>query len=275
MSKRRRAKSGGLGWLALPSTSEREKGGLTEFSDSALLPPLHLSMSLLRPALRAASVPCRRPTAWRAEYMSSLPGGPPPRNSVDDDLPGFFTEPAAPTTPTKPYGTLLTPRDEGPPVAPPGAYAPPRVATNPLRALAPGPGEENALGKTLAPTLLYHLHVQATSNNTITTLTDESASPLATWSGGSCGFKGVNRNGYEAGYQCAVNAFARLEEAAAASDKTIAVEVVLKGFGKGRDAFITALSMTEGERVRPLVTRMTDKTPIKIGGTRAKKMRRL
>jgi small subunit ribosomal protein S11 len=95
------------------------------------------------------------------------------------------------------------------------------------------------------------------------------------WSGGSCGFKGVNRSGYEAGYQCAVRAFARVKQLALEGGEGARFEVLLKGFGQGREAVVKALMTSEGDDVRPFVTRVTDNTPIKIGGTRAKKMRRL
>ncbi|KAF8268276.1 hypothetical protein EI94DRAFT_1728186 [Lactarius quietus] len=99
--------------------------------------------------------------------------------------------------------------------------------------------------------------------------TDERGLPIKNgcWSGGSCGFKG-------AGYQCAVRAFARV--------KTLAQEVPgarfefrFRGFGQGRDAVFKALMTSEGDEVRPFVNCVTDNTPIKIGGTRAKKTRRL
>jgi len=115
-------------------------------------------------------------------------------------------------------------------------------------------------------------------------MTDFSGNPIKSggWSGGSCGFKGVNRSGYEAGYQCAVRAFARVKELARESAEMGGVgaggprfEVLFKGFGRGREAVYKALMTSEGDDVRPFVTRVTDNTPIKIGGTRAKKTRRL
>ena len=138
----------------------------------------------------------------------------------------------------------------------------------------------------------YHIHVSCTPNNTHIVMTDSSGHPIksGSWSGGSCGFKGVNRSGYEAGYQCAVRAFARVkqlarESAAEMGGGTTVVagaggggarfEVLFKGFGKGREAVYKALMTSEGDDVRPFVTRVTDNTPIKIGGTRAKKTRRL
>jgi len=53
------------------------------------------------------------------------------------------------------------------------------------------------------------------------------------------------------------------------------LELFFKGFGQGREAMHKALLTSEGDTVRQLVTRITDRTPIKIGGTRAKKTRRL
>jgi len=122
----------------------------------------------------------------------------------------------------------------------------------------------------------FHLHIKCSPNNTIVTLTKPDGCPVKEgwWSGGLCGFKGVNRSGYEAGYQCAVRAFSRIEEVSE-ENPGLRIEILFKGFGQGRDAVYKALLTSEGEKVRPLINRMTDNTPIKIGGTRAKKMRRL
>ncbi|KAG6911628.1 hypothetical protein DXG01_007878 [Tephrocybe rancida] len=118
----------------------------------------------------------------------------------------------------------------------------------------------------------YSLYCQSTRNNTITTLMDEHFKPVAAFSGGSVGFKKVNRSGYEAGYQCAVHMFKAIE--ASAQKKDFVIDLYFKGFGQGRDAMHRALLTSEGESVRPLVGTITDRTPIKIGGTRAKKARR-
>jgi small subunit ribosomal protein S11 len=138
-----------------------------------------------------------------------------------------------------------------------------------------------------APTETYRIHVACTSNNTHIVISDPHGCPLkaGSWSGGACGFKGVNRSGYEAGYQCAVRAFARVKQLAQDDEGASAAglahaprarfEVLFSGFGQGRDAVFKALMTSEGDDVRPYVLRVTDKTPIKIGGTRAKKTRRL
>jgi small subunit ribosomal protein S11 len=122
------------------------------------------------------------------------------------------------------------------------------------------------------------MHVTCTPNNTHIVISNERGEPLKNgrWTGGSCGFKGVNKSGYEAGYQCAVRAFARVRQLAQEGEAPGArFEVRFSGFGRGREAVVKALMTSEGDDVRPFVYRVTDNTPIKIGGTRAKKTRRL
>jgi small subunit ribosomal protein S11 len=163
------------------------------------------------------------------------------------------------------------------PTAPDSGYGAPSTALpniNPLR---------SPLNQSMAQpeSTTWHIHVQCSGNNTIVNFTHESGRSFkkAWFSGGSCGFKGANRNGYEAGYQCAARLFKRIEQQLDtdfpnAAAYPVRIEIFFKGFGKGRDAFLSALTMTEGERVRDRVERLTDRTPIKIGGTRSKKMKR-
>jgi small subunit ribosomal protein S11 len=180
-----------------------------------------------------------------------------------------------------PDGTSAPPStDRGPPTAPAFGYPAP-IPTRP-RAFNPLKGDAPLDTNLSKPTTAqWQLHVQCSPNNTIVTFTDAAGASFrkAWFSGGSCGFKGANRNGYEAGYQCASRVFKRVEEQLErefpdAPARPVQIEIFFKGFGKGRDAFLSALTMTEGESIRDLVVRLTDRTPIKIGGTRAKKMKR-
>ncbi|KAG6843311.1 hypothetical protein H0H87_005964 [Tephrocybe sp. NHM501043] len=148
---------------------------------------------------------------------------------------------------------------------PPPSPPEPRANNNPF--------EKKSLASYSPAKPHFSLYCQSTRNNTITTLMDNEFKPVAAFSGGSCGFKKVQRSSYEAGYQCAVRMFREIENAAKARDFDL--HLYFKGFGQGRDAMHRALLTSEGEAVRGLVTRITDKTPIKIGGTRAKKARRL
>ena len=119
----------------------------------------------------------------------------------------------------------------------------------------------------------YRLHCKSTNNNTIVTFTNTSGQTIAWQSGGRCEFKGANRASFEAGYQSAVRVFQVIERLA--DEKDFKVALFLKGFGQGREALKTALLAVEGQNIRSLVCSVTDRTPIKIGGTRSKKTRRL
>jgi small subunit ribosomal protein S11 len=136
------------------------------------------------------------------------------------------------------------------------------------------------------PTHRFDCH--STSNNTITTLssltydhlapdTPPRSQVLAGFSGGSVGFKKGQRGQYEAGYQCAIRVFKLLEELndQRRPSHSLKVDLYFRGFGQGREALKTALMSSEGDIIRDLIKRIIDRTALKIGGTRAKKTRRL
>ncbi|KAI0751481.1 hypothetical protein C8Q80DRAFT_1098140 [Daedaleopsis nitida] len=123
---------------------------------------------------------------------------------------------------------------------------------------------------------MYAVYVKASRNNTIVTFArpkDRLLAPLVTLTGGKLGFKKSNRNGYEAGYQCSVGIIAAMEKELERTE--FEWELYLNGFGQGRDAMLTALTTAVGEKVKPLLKRVTDRTPLKIGGTRGQKTRRV
>lgn len=93
-------------------------------------------------------------------------------------------------------------------------------------------------------------------------------------SAGMLGFRKANRAEYEAGYQVSSRLFKMIEEKKlfGPNDK---VELILRDFGKGREAFTSALQGKEGANVRPHIVRVTDNTRLKFGGSRSKKLRRL
>lgn len=134
-------------------------------------------------------------------------------------------------------------------------------------------------------TKYFRFDCHSTRNNTITTLSsiDRPEAPfkppkskvVAWFSGGSVGFKKGQRAGYEAGYQCAVRVFKLLEELKRDHGDRTSVHLYLKGFGQGREALKTALMSSEGDKIRAMITTVTDRTALKIGGTRSKKTRRL
>ncbi|EKM59467.1 uncharacterized protein PHACADRAFT_249982 [Phanerochaete carnosa HHB-10118-sp] len=155
--------------------------------------------------------------------------------------------------------------DDLPPIGPESAY--PSAAPNPLsraRTAVPPTRERNT----------HFLYVRTTPNNNIVTFTRPDGSPLMTVSGGQVGYKHKARGTAEAAHLCAIKAFKRIEEESARNGGSMTLEVCFNGFARGRDAVQKALLATEAAHIRALVSRVTDNTNIKIGGTRSKKARR-
>ena len=109
------------------------------------------------------------------------------------------------------------------------------------------------------------VHVQATFNNTIITITDPEGNALVWASAGSSGFKGSRKSTPYAAQQAGRNA------AKAALDMGMReVEVFLKGPGPGRESAIRSL-MAAGMQVISI----TDVTPLAHNGCRPPKKRRV
>lgn len=133
----------------------------------------------------------------------------------------------------------------------------------------------------------YTLHIRSTRNNVQLTYThlhptrhiDQKV--FRTITGGSDkDFKKSNRSSYEAAHQAAIKTFGMIEEHVASQvaqgEFNVKIKVAFKGmFGQGREAVTAALTGPEGVNIQKLVTSVEDRTPIKIGGTRPKKQRRL
>jgi small subunit ribosomal protein S11 len=120
---------------------------------------------------------------------------------------------------------------------------------------------------------IHHLHVKSSRNNTIVNLTDPKGKTIFRTSGAQMGFKGANRASYECGYACATAALKRTSELLGSGP--FHLHIFLNGFGQGREAIYRALIASDHEEVKNSVVALSDSTPLKIGGTRPKKTRRL
>jgi small subunit ribosomal protein S11 len=109
------------------------------------------------------------------------------------------------------------------------------------------------------------VHIQATFNNTIVTITDMNGNVIAQSSPGQVGFKGSRKSTPFAAQLAAQNA---LKKAMALGLKT--AEVRVKGPGVGREAAIRALQVDGFS-----VTVIRDVTPIPHNGCRPPKRRRV
>ena len=109
------------------------------------------------------------------------------------------------------------------------------------------------------------VHIQATFNNTLVTVTDQQGNVVSWSSAGSLGFRGSRKGTPFAAQQAA------LQAANAAKDHGMrSVEVRVQGPGSGRESAIRALA-TAGIEVRNI----KDVTPIPHNGCRPPKKRRV
>ena len=105
------------------------------------------------------------------------------------------------------------------------------------------------------------LHIQATFNNTIISVTDKKGEILTASSAGANGFRGSKK-----GTAYAAQIAAEKALSAAKKDHALnSVDVYVKGIGLGRDSAIRAVS-TVGIKIDSI----TEVTPIAHGGVRPK-----
>ena len=109
------------------------------------------------------------------------------------------------------------------------------------------------------------VHIQATFNNTIVTITDVNGNAISWASAGELGFKGSRKS----------TPFAAQRAAEAAAKQAMEhgmkkVSVFVKGPGSGRETAIRSLQAAGLE-----VSSIQDKTPIPHNGCRPKKRRRV
>lgn len=105
------------------------------------------------------------------------------------------------------------------------------------------------------------VHIQATFNNTIITVTDPSGAALTASSAGANGFRGSKKG-------TAYAASIAVEKAIAKAKKDHGLktaDVFVKGIGLGRDSSVRAVA-TAGV----IINSINDKTPIAHGGVRPK-----
>ncbi|KAM0271909.1 hypothetical protein ACHAQH_008911 [Verticillium albo-atrum] len=120
----------------------------------------------------------------------------------------------------------------------------------------------------------FHLHIYSHKHNTHVTMSKPDRGAIVSMSCGNIGFKKSRRKHFDAAYQLTAYVFERLRFAG--WDKKInRIELVLRGFGQGRDAGVKCLMSPEGSMWRQKVVRVADSTRLKFGGSRSKNPRRL
>nr|YP_010120867.1 ribosomal protein S11 [Iris pseudacorus]QRC77394.1 ribosomal protein S11 [Iris pseudacorus] len=109
------------------------------------------------------------------------------------------------------------------------------------------------------------IHVQASFNNTIVTVTDVRGQVVSWSSAGTSGFKGTRRGTPYAAQAAAVNAIRTVVD-----QGMHRAEIIIKGPGLGRDAALRAI-----RRSGILLSFVRDVTPMPHNGCRPPKKRRV
>jgi small subunit ribosomal protein S11 len=109
------------------------------------------------------------------------------------------------------------------------------------------------------------LHIQATYNNTIVTLTDKKGNTLMASSSGCLGFKGAKKS----------TPFAAAKVGELIAEKALQmgmkeVDVVIRGAGSGRESTMRAFA---GKGIS--ISAIRDETPVPFNGPRPRKPRRV
>lgn len=110
------------------------------------------------------------------------------------------------------------------------------------------------------------VHVYATFNNTIVTITDTNGGALASSSAGACGFRGSKKGTAYAAQVAAEKAITTAKQQYGLSK----ADVFIRGIGLGREAAVRVLATSS-----VAVDSLKDVTGVPHGGCRPKKARRV
>lgn len=120
----------------------------------------------------------------------------------------------------------------------------------------------------------FHFHIYSHKHNTHVTVTKPNRDAIVSLSCGNLGFRKSNRKHYDSAYQLGAYVIDKLQQQGW-HNKIGSLEVVLRGFGAGREAIAKVILGNEGRLLRGKITKVSDSTRLKFGGTRSKKPRRL
>lgn len=149
-----------------------------------------------------------------------------------------------------------------------------RVDTAPLTELYNQPALDQDSLRVQQKPEPYHFHIYSHRHNTHVTVTKPSRDPIVSLSCGNLGFRKSNRKHYDAAYQLGAYVIDKLQQQGW-HNKIDTMEVSLRGFGPGREAVTKVLLGTEGRLLREKISKVSDSTRLKFGGTRSKAPRRL
>ncbi|KAH8650165.1 hypothetical protein BX600DRAFT_107325 [Xylariales sp. PMI_506] len=120
----------------------------------------------------------------------------------------------------------------------------------------------------------FHFHIYSHRRNTHITVTKPDRNPIISMSTGEIGFRKSKRKTFDAAYQLCAYVIDKLHQGNW-HRKIHKIEVVLRGFGAGREAGIKVLLGNEGKLLKSKIVTVSDATRLKFGGTRSANPKRL
>lgn len=139
-------------------------------------------------------------------------------------------------------------------------------STKPAEAIVTTPVKTSKKKKVKRSVPVGQVHVLATFNNTIVSVTDQKGALLTVSSAGACGFRGSKKGTAYAAQVASEKAIVNAKQ----SFGLTKADVYVKGIGLGRDSAIRAVSAND-----VVVESIKDVTGLPHGGCRAKKARRV
>lgn len=233
-------------------------------------------MKLVRPAKQ----PIHR--AFSSTPLCLNDGPPPPAVSSLSDLVNTFSKQSS-----NPIGRKPTNRTQG--------ITDTLFKSSAMKDMVPPSAKDTGLSRISIrepPAEPHHLHIYSTKHNTHLCLTRPNTEPIISFSAGNIGFRKGQRGSYDAAFQLSSYVFKMMkdrgllrnanetdldfEDLGMKTESPIKnLEVILRGFGKGREATVKAIMGNEGRGLRDRIIRVSDATRLKFGGTRSPKPRRL
>ncbi|KAI1122459.1 hypothetical protein F5Y10DRAFT_254065 [Nemania abortiva] len=120
----------------------------------------------------------------------------------------------------------------------------------------------------------FHFHIYSHKHNTHITVTKPNRNAIVSMSTGNLGFKKSKRGSHDAAHQLCTYVLDKLNQGGW-HRKITSLEVVLRGFGPGREAATKVLLSNSGRLLRPYIKKVSDNTRLKFGGTRSPAPKRL
>ncbi|KAI1846615.1 hypothetical protein JX265_009081 [Neoarthrinium moseri] len=202
------------------------------------------------------------------------PPTPAPGKSPLESAPSPRGSPSSPAASLRDLSSSLSSPRSGPQVAQ-DVFARARNQPTAQDILA-GSGDEGPLDKEnwAAYEEPFHFHIYGHKHNTHITVTKPDRNAILSVSAGQIGFRKTKRGSYDAAHQLTAYVIDKLNQGNW-HRKIHKLEVVLRGFGNGREAATKVLLGNEGKFLRPKITVVSDSTRLKFGGTRSRKPRRL